>query len=150
MTIQSNKTTPSMCATGLSSSAAGVNTGGKVTVDGSSSIAGNGTLANHINTESSYANSVASNILQFVSLIQSVASEFDVLDNELSHQIQANQSQFVAAPEMPDVFQKSSKVTSYKEGIAAPSWQQASASQGSVQMPNLFNNGGINDGTGSR
>ena len=143
MTIQSNQTTPSICATTLMSAAAGIGTGGEITEDDSSIITGYDTLKTSMSTESSNSNSVASSITQFVSLIQGVANDFQVLDDLLSQQIADNQESFVEAPNMADTSVKNdtTKTTSSTTtSLSKPSWMTATASNESTPDMSLFTN----------
>ncbi|AXQ79542.1 TIGR04197 family type VII secretion effector [Streptococcus chenjunshii] len=144
MTIQSNQTTPSMCATGIMSSVGAVNNGGTAVQDTVSVIQGNESMKSHITNEASLANSVGSKIGSFVSTIQGVANEFDVLDSALSQQIAEKQSGFIYLDGMSSPSQTASKSTSlsssYTEGIGAPPWEKATASEGTIPNTSLFGN----------
>ena len=87
MTIQSNLSSASNIATGITNSSAsisGVATGAKDTV---SNYQGNSDASTHISREGTYNSQVAATLSQFVNLIHSTASEFEAIDQSLSKSI---------------------------------------------------------------
>lgn len=77
MTIQSNAEVASQCATQIASGAIEISSVTRGTKDSSSEYTGNTDASTYIDKEASYSSQIVEQITQFVSLVQSVASEFD-------------------------------------------------------------------------
>lgn len=88
MTIQSNSNSATTVATGIASSASNIGGVGMASKDSVSSYNGNNDASTHISREVDYGVQVAQKLNEFVSLIHSMSSEFEVVDQVISQSIQ--------------------------------------------------------------
>ena len=114
MTIQSNAEVASQCATQIASGAIEISSVTRGTKDSSSEYTGNTDASTYIDKEASYSSPIAEQITQLVSLVQSVASEFEAVDAKLSAEIQSTSVASVSTST------SSSKITINKPSTSLP------------------------------
>ena len=90
MQIQSSSEAASQCATEISNGANGINDASSGNKDNVSNYNGNNDASMCIDKERQYSQQVASQIQQFVSMIHSVASEFEAVDSSLASNFLVN------------------------------------------------------------
>lgn len=87
MTIESNTITAGQAATAISHAASGITGVGGPTKDGTSSYNGNNDAKSHIGYEADYSSQAAAKLNEFVSLVHSMAAEFEAVDAEISQSL---------------------------------------------------------------
>ncbi|HEL1585874.1 TIGR04197 family type VII secretion effector [Streptococcus suis] len=85
--IQSNSQIASQVATGIATSASNISGIGMATKDGVSSYNGNNDASTHISREKDYSTQVSHKLVEFVSLVQSMAAEFEAVDQSISRSL---------------------------------------------------------------
>ena len=94
MTIQSNSSAASQAANQISTGASGITNVTSGTKDGDSVYNGNNDASTYIDKESTYSGQIAGQLTQFVSLVHSMASEFEATDARMSNSIQSKTAIF--------------------------------------------------------
>ncbi|MFU2181719.1 TIGR04197 family type VII secretion effector [Streptococcus pluranimalium] len=92
MSIESNSATAGDIATGITHSAAGILAVETARKDGTSSYHGNTDAHSHIGYEQDYSSQASGKLNDFVTLVQSMAAEFEAVDASISQSISGTTS----------------------------------------------------------
>lgn len=99
--IESNTALASSIASGIANGASSISGVSAAKPDGNSSYYGNNDAALHIGREASYSDQVAAKFSEFVGLVQSIASEFEAVDQELGSSMFQNVIASSTSPQLP-------------------------------------------------